>query len=346
MLPSQKNRPSRFRRRVMGGSACVASMLFPLLMAQQARSEESEQRAKRQNLSVTLEEDGATVLVNGEVFVRYLRRSGTRPILWPIIGPTGHAMTRTYPVAPTDVPEEKDHVHHRSLWFGYEGVNGCDFWHEPEPGVSRPFEIGSVVHREFVRADSTGDVATIAARNDWTNASGRTVCHDERILQFGADADKRWIDFRIKLWSAAGPLAIGDSKEGCFALRVPSSMRVDEKLGGRILNSGGERDDQAWGQPAEWVDYSGPVSDETVGITIMSHPDSFQPQPRWHVRTYGLFGANPFGHAAFEAEGAEPARIELPEGERLVLRYRIVLHQGEGDPDQIKEQFEKFAKSK
>ncbi|HEX6960759.1 MAG TPA: PmoA family protein [Lacipirellula sp.] len=296
--------------------------------------------------SVTLEEDGATILVDGEVFTRYLKRSGTRPVLWPIIGPTGSAMTRAYPVAASEAPEETDHVHHRSLWFGYEGVNGCDFWHEPEAGVTRPFEIGSVVHREFVRADSGGRVATVATRNDWNNASGQTVCHDERILQFGADRDTRWIDFRIKLWSANGPLVIGDSKEGCFALRVPSTMRVDEKQGGRIINSAGQEDAEAWGQPAEWVDYSGPVDGEIVGITIMSHPDSFQSKPRWHVRTYGLFGANPFGKAAFEGEGTEPARVELPEGERLFLRYRVTFHRGHGRSQAVGNRFKRFADSK
>ena len=57
--------------------------------------------------------------------------------------------------------------------------------------------------------------------------------------------------------------------------------------------------DAAWGMPAKWVDYTGPVDGETVGIAILSHPKSFRPNTRWHVRGYGLFAANPFGHKDF-----------------------------------------------
>ena len=60
-------------------------------------------------------------------------------MLWPIFGPTGKAMTRAYPVSKALPGEQQDHVHHRSLWFGYEGLNGIDFWHEKEVGVTRPF---------------------------------------------------------------------------------------------------------------------------------------------------------------------------------------------------------------
>ena len=137
-------------------------------------------------LTVSEEPDGATVYVDGEVFTRYLKRSGTRPVLWPLNGPTGAKVTRTYPVGGRGPGEEVDHVHHRSVWFGYEGVNDGDFWHEPEPKVTRHYEIGSVAHREFVRLDSNDKTAVIGTRNDWLNASGKTVAHDQRLLEFGA----------------------------------------------------------------------------------------------------------------------------------------------------------------
>ena len=70
-------------------------------------------------------------------------------------------------------------------------------------------------------------------------------------------------------------------------------MELDE--GGQIINSNGLTDTKAWGQAAPWVDYSGMVDGQRLGIAILNHPSSFRFPTHWHVRTYGLFAANPFG---------------------------------------------------
>ena len=105
----------------------------------------------------------------------------------------------------------------------------------------------------------------------------------------------RVIDFEITLKATHGPVTFGDTKEGMFGLRVASSMDVNKKQGGRITNAEGLTDDQAWGKASPWVDYTGPVQGKTVGIAILNHPRSFRYPTTWHVRTYGLFAANPFG---------------------------------------------------
>ena len=55
--------------------------------------------ASAAELSLTQEEDGITLNIDGELFTRYLIKSERRPVLWPVIGPTGEPMTRAYPVA-------------------------------------------------------------------------------------------------------------------------------------------------------------------------------------------------------------------------------------------------------
>src|SRR5205085_5700933 len=101
---------------------------------------------------------GVTVKVDGKLFAEYLTRSGAKPAVWPIIGPTGQAMTRAYPME--SVPGEKrDHIHQHSLWFTHGEVNGIDFWSENK-------DHGDTVHREFVRVEG-GPQATIVTRNDW-----------------------------------------------------------------------------------------------------------------------------------------------------------------------------------
>jgi len=278
---------------------------------------------------------GIAIKVDGKPFTEYLTKSGTKPILWPILGPTGKRVTRNWPME-ENVPGEtdRDHIHQRSFWFTHGNVNGIDFW-----GPNQ----GRIEHREFVKAEG-GPEAVIITRNDWLSPDGSKLqCQDERTLRFGADADRRWIDFEIVIKASNGPVIFGDTKEGSFGMRVASSMRVDAKQGGRIVNSEGKTDNDAWGKQAAWVDYHGPVEGETAGIAILNHPSSFRFPTYWHVRGYGLFAANPFGLHDF-TQGSMKGDYTLPAGESLKLRYRVLLHKGDEKAGQVAETYAEFSK--
>jgi hypothetical protein len=301
--------------------------------------------ASAAEFSLTQEEDGVTVMIDGELFTRYLTKSERRPVLWPLIGPTGEPMTRAYPVADGPADEAKDHPHHRSVWIGFEGVNGVDFWHEPASG-KKPYPPGEQRHREFAKMASDGATATIVTVNDWLDPEGNKVCEDERTWTFGTEGDDRWLDCRMVLTASEGELTFADTKEGFFALRVADSMNVDHKQGGRIVNSRGQTDAAAWAQPAEWVDYQGPVAGEKVGIAIFAHPESLNYPAPWHVRTYGLFAANPLGKVAFTNDAGDvkqrPFALTLPQGEKLVLHHRIILHRGDENDAQLAEKYKQY----
>jgi hypothetical protein len=233
-------------------------------------------------------------------------------------------MTRAYPVGSGPEDEAKDHIHHRSVWLGYEGVNEIDFWQEPEPGVRRPFPSGEQRHRKFIRMECDGVTAIVETTNDWLDPDGKKVCEDSRIWTFGTDGEQRWLDCLFVLTASEGEVRLADSKEGFFAVRVAHSMNVDSKQGGKLINSRGLTDGAAWAQPAEWVDYQGPVNGQNVGIAIFSHPESLNFPAPWHVRTYGLFAGNPLGKIAF-TDGApdvreRPLRMKLAQGDPVTLR--------------------------
>jgi hypothetical protein len=285
-------------------------------------------------LSADKTEKGATVKIDGKPFAEYVIDSGKKPIVWPIIGPTGKAMTRAYPMEAAK--DTKDHPHHRSLWFSHGDVNGIDFWTE---GNGK----GTVKHQEFVKVQG-GKTAVIITRNNWLGPDGKKVLEDERTFTFAADENARWIDFDITLKASEGKVKFGDTKEGTFGMRVPDTMRVDSKKGGRIVNSKGQTDDAAWGVPAEWVDYSGPVDGENVGIAIFDHPSSFKSPTYWHVRTYGLFAANPFGLQDFPNGAGKDGSATLAQGETMKFRYRIYLHKGDEKIGKVSEAYAVYAK--
>ncbi|HEX3602216.1 MAG TPA: DUF6807 family protein, partial [Lacipirellulaceae bacterium] len=190
----------------------------------------------RAQLTVERSEHGAVVKINGKLFTEYRTVAGHDPALYPVIGPTGAPVTRSYPFTPPG--DTKDHPHHQSFWMTHGLVNGVDFW-----GTNRDDDVGDkgphIAHREFVKAAAEGDVGKIVTRNDWMNGDQR-YCEDERRLTFGAEPDgSRWIDFAITIRAPNADVTFGDTKEGTFALRVVDSMRVDAKTGGKIISSEG-----------------------------------------------------------------------------------------------------------
>ncbi|TWT97813.1 hypothetical protein Pla108_19650 [Botrimarina colliarenosi] len=303
---------------------------------------------------VTIEptETGQRVLIAGHLFAEYVADTGRLPAVWPIIGPSGHEMTRSWPLGPRKADEMVDHPHHESLWFSHGGVNGHDFW---QGGKLEPPQRPHIVHTGYLRSEATdAGVAVIETTNDW-RADGKTVLTDVRSLAFGlledAPDSPRYIDFTIRLQASEGPATFADTKEGTFGVRVPGAMKVDAQLDGEILSSSGLRDADAWGQPADWVDYHGPLAraeDEATeppmgGITILSHPESFRPTCRWHVRTYGLFAANPFGAAHFPPGEPQQGAVTLAAGDSLTLRYRVIFYAQSASADTIRGWRQDFA---
>src|SRR5687767_3767553 len=67
--------------------------------------------------------------VNGQLLTEYHFQEGPHLFFFPLVGPGNAEMTRHYPMA-TREGEERDHPHHRSLWFSHGDVNGHDFWAE------------------------------------------------------------------------------------------------------------------------------------------------------------------------------------------------------------------------
>jgi len=279
-------------------------------------------------------EHGVSVKYDGKLWANYVADGEFKPYVWPIIGPTDQPVTREWPMG-EGLNERHDHPHQKSMWFTHGDVNKTDFWAE---GPNR----GRIVHREFVQV-SGGKNAVIVTRNDWLLPDGTKTLEDTRKLIFSRSGDHRIIDFVIRLTATADSVTFGDTKEGTFGLRVAESMAVDSKKGGQIMNSEGQTDAQAWGKKAKWVDYSGPVGDQIVGIAVLNHPTSFRFPTHWHVRTYGLFAANPFGWHDFVGRSDVSGAYTLGKGQSITFAYRIILHKGRAEDARIAQAFEEYA---
>lgn len=302
---------------------------------------------------------GVTVKHAGQPFADYVIGTANKAYLFPVFGPTGKAMTRAYPMKKVD-GEQFDHFHHRGIWFGHENINGTNSWLErdsagngvPDDKLSEKQKtalgkllthLGSVKHRAFREVSADANRAVIVTENDYLDAKGKKYLTEIRRLTFRVEAGARMIDWDQEFIASEGDAVFGDAKDAGVNIRVPTSMAVDKKQGGRLVISNGATDAAAWGKRGPWADYSGPVDGETVGVAIFNHPSSFRHPTSWHARTYGLLTANCFG----TLDKADPnGPHTLKKGEKLVLRHRFYLHKGDEKAGGVAAAYERYAKEK
>ena len=299
--------------------------------------------------------EGLRILHKGKPFAEYVVDQANKPYLYPVHGPTGAVMTRNYPMKLVE-GERHDHPHHRGINFGHEGIGGADSWSEqltwdelaknPKHAkfvASRVKSLGSIKHRSYEKLIANDDHAIVVELCDYLDASGKKVLSEKRRMTFGAGKDLRLIDFDQDLIASEGAVYFEDKKDAGLSIRVPTSMDVTSEPGGTIVNSEGDRDKDAWSKKAEWCDYHGPVGKERLGVAILNHPSSFRHPTGWHVRTYGLFTANPFAGRQFDKK-APDAGFELKAGKRIKLRHRILFHKGDEKQAKVAKAFEAYAK--
>lgn len=298
-------------------------------------------------------DEGLTINYQGKLFTKYVIKSeSNKPYFWPVIGPTDKPITRAYPMETVD-GEQHDHPHHRGIWFGHELVNGVETWHEArtfketksKEMLERVKRLGETKHREFKKVEAKGNLVTFTTVDDYLDVNGKKFMEDERHYALQIKGDQRIIDCDITFKPVGGPVTFSDAKDAGFSVRVPTVMAVDSKKGGHILTSEGKTDAAAWGTRAKWCSYYGPLEGEMVGITMFNHPTSFRYPTPWHVRTYGLLTANPFGTKNLD-KTAEDGTTILKVGDTLSLRHRIILQKGEPKAEALNAAFAEYAKEK
>ena len=324
---------------------CMLSCLLPclllcLLLGGRASAPAAETLAAP--IAAKNQEGKVEVTLGGQPFTTYDYSTHKKPILFPVFGPGGVPMTRSWPVIDGVEGEAKDHPHHKGIWFSFDDVNGRHFWHE----------IGEVKNESIKIETDKADNPVIVADNIWVGADGKPVCSDTTRLAFSVVDGGRAIDITTTLRATHGEVKLGDTKEGMMAVRThpdlrlkkhPSMKRAD-KLG-RAINSEGEKGEPIWGKQARWVDYSGDIEGKGVGMAIFDHPSNLRHPTRWHARAYGLVAANPFGESAFSGAPAGAGDYVIPAGGSLTLRYRFVFHE-KLSPEQIETLFEQFAEDR
>ena len=264
---------------------------------------------------VPLPEDQIAFEIDGKEVARYYANpDAPKPYLFPLIGPSGKRLTSmAHPVDPYG------HRHHRSVWIGHADVNGYDFWAENNENC--------IVFEKLVEFGSSDDAASFTVVHVWRAADGVQVLRDTRtwtLRKIGGG--EYYLDLVLILEPIERAVTFGATPFGLLGVRVALTMTVAAG-GGRILNAQGKvNESEVHWQNTEWVDFSGRVAPDAVnGIALFNHPGNPGHPPAFHVRDEGWMSP------CFTKDA--PLSIEI--GERLTLRYRLYVHDAEGDVDRF-----------
>lgn len=269
-------------------------------------------------------EGGMAVLIGTEMFTfLHTGPEWAKPYLAPVTAPGGTIVTRAI-----GDPDDKDHPHHKGIWFSVDEVNEVKFW----------AEAGKILN---IRTEAIeGNPGRIRLKNHWLGKDELPIVVETTTISI---FPSRLITYDATFTPAVNKVTFEDTKEGLFGVRVATTMR--EKVGGVVVNAEGKQGTkECWGIPSKWVDYTGPVDGKLYGVTMMDHPANFRPS-RYHVRDYGLFSISPFGEGAYQNDKAKAQPVTLEAGKSLQLRYGLYVHAGNAVDGHVTEAYEQFLNS-
>jgi len=284
-------------------------------------------------VTVDLDEGAKTAafMIGDEMVTRYNFDFDqfVRPNCYPVYGPNGLEITE---YATTD------HPHHKSMYVALGEVNGEDNWSEVEGHAYTQCQSVTVL--------AEGPVfAQILAVNDWLDSKQNKLMEEWTVITvYNMPETGRAIDWDITLVASEKGIHIGDTKEsGTLSVRMLTELH--EKGGtGKIVNAyGGIGESENWGKPSPWVDYSGELEGQKVGLAIFDSPFNLRHPTTWHVRSYGLFTANCWGYSYFTGDESKRGDYTMPIGDTLNFVYRVYVHAGDTEEAKVGERYLDFA---
>jgi hypothetical protein len=242
------------------------------------------------------------------------------PFLFPVNGPaTGGSVTSM---------RNGEFPHHSSLYFGCDLVNGGNYWYAGN-------EVGQIVSNG-AKIMEQGDRVVITDECIWQRPGAESPLKDTRKITITAPSKElRLIDFDITIETLMD-VEIKKTNHSLFAARVAADICVIN--GGVMVNAEGAQNEAGTdGKTSAWMDYHGKRGNVIEGIAIMQHPSNMAYPAPWMTRDYGFFSPT---HMDFLPNDIKS--VHFRKGEKITLRYRVLIHTGDHKTANVAGEFEKY----
>jgi hypothetical protein len=332
------------------GRLLLTIFIIPLFLISSEMTLNSQpSREKGVKLVRVDDQQKVNIFIDGALFTSYqYPKNIEKPFLFPVFAPNGSVITRGFPIEPRK-GERVDHPHHIGIWFNHGNVNGLDFWNNSSAiPAEKKDSYGYIVHQKILKAES-GKEGILEVEMNWNDNKGNTLLTENATYIFTGDKSSYTVDHISKLTAINGPVLIGESKEGLFAIRVdrafempsnesliftdakgnPTTVKAIDNTGvtGMYTSSKGLEGDAVWGTRNDWVILSGVKDKVKITFGIFDHPENPGYPAYAHARGYGLFALNNLGQNSYDPK-QEKKNYKIERGESMKFYHRFFIQSG------------------
>ena len=279
--------------------------------------------AQKQEVSATKVGNRIDVTIGEQFFTSYRFQPDEKyPFFFPVNGPVSGAGVTSM--------RNGQYPHHSSLFFGCDRVNGGNYWQE---GLER----GRIISVGARIVEAKGERVVIEDECLWKRPDAEAPIMDRRKIIISAPSPELYqLDFDIEMEMLID-VTIQKTNHSLFSARVDPDLTV--KQGGVMINSEGKQGEKGtFGVGAAWIDCYGERKTGKEGIAIMQHPSNrWYPSP-WFTRDYGFMSPTPM----YWSENGKTT--DLKKGEKIALRYRVLINKGDSQEAGIATLFEQYMK--
>jgi hypothetical protein len=265
----------------------------------------------------------------------------TKPFFDPVCAVGGPSLTWARPA---------DHVWHYGIWFSWKYINGVNYWEEKDGKADGTTVWEATGIWEHTNSDRAGIIQEISYRPKGASED-ETVLKEEREITISAPAEDGsyymdWeqvftacVDVKLDRTPIPGePNGQGWGGYAGLSVRFAKGMTETETIAttvGRVKRNTDNRLDTT----AAAMEQSGLFEGKPYGIAILAHPSNPRTPGDWYPLEGGDFN---FFNAAFLLKSA----YTLAKGETFTLRYRVHIHPGRWDAEQLEKVMAEYSAKK
>jgi hypothetical protein len=239
----------------------------------------------------------------------------------------------------------EDHPWHHALWFSWKYINEINYWEEDrDTGLSQGRTAWNKVERSLRKDHS----ARFKMQLVYHRPAEDPVLSEERIIEVSKPDNKGSYSIDWTGIFTAGnervildrtPIAGEDGATRAGGYAGLSVRFTKEMTAWRVIDSDGhiEKLTERIRIRARAVDYSGNIGHSSAGIAILDHPNNLNSPTPWYIIR---IPRTPMAYFSPAVIHDQPHTMEP--GEKMTLRYRIIVHPGHFDRDDLKNELEIF----